>query len=65
MQVGDMPNWKVVKNMTLFAEEVMPRFRPPGNQPIWERGVAPLGAPQTLEPMASNGGRPAEAAAPA
>jgi alkanesulfonate monooxygenase SsuD/methylene tetrahydromethanopterin reductase-like flavin-dependent oxidoreductase (luciferase family) len=27
MQVGDMPNWKVVKNMTLFAEEVMPHFR--------------------------------------
>jgi hypothetical protein len=39
MQVGDMPNWKVVKNMTLFAEEVMPQFRPPGNQPAWARGV--------------------------
>jgi hypothetical protein len=22
-----MPNWKVVKNTTLFAEEVMPRLR--------------------------------------
>ena len=32
MQVGDMPNWKVVKNMTLFAEEVMPNFRPAGQR---------------------------------
>jgi hypothetical protein len=23
-----MPHWKVVKNMTLFAEEVIPRLRP-------------------------------------
>ena len=26
--IGDMPHWKVVKNMTLFAEEVIPRLRP-------------------------------------
>ena len=26
--IGDMPHWKVVKNMTLFAEEVMPKLRP-------------------------------------
>jgi len=25
--LGDMPHWKVVKNLTLFAEEVMPIFR--------------------------------------
>ncbi|HEX4051596.1 MAG TPA: LLM class flavin-dependent oxidoreductase [Steroidobacteraceae bacterium] len=25
--IGDMPHWKVVKNMTLFAEEVIPRLR--------------------------------------
>ena len=25
--VGDMPNWKVVKSTTLFAEEVIPRLR--------------------------------------
>jgi alkanesulfonate monooxygenase SsuD/methylene tetrahydromethanopterin reductase-like flavin-dependent oxidoreductase (luciferase family) len=25
--LGDMPHWKVVKNMTLFAEEVVPRLR--------------------------------------
>jgi alkanesulfonate monooxygenase SsuD/methylene tetrahydromethanopterin reductase-like flavin-dependent oxidoreductase (luciferase family) len=27
--IGDMPHWKVVKNMTMFAEEVIPRLRPP------------------------------------
>jgi alkanesulfonate monooxygenase SsuD/methylene tetrahydromethanopterin reductase-like flavin-dependent oxidoreductase (luciferase family) len=27
LTIGDMPNWKVVKNTTLFAEEVMPRLR--------------------------------------
>ncbi len=26
--IGDMPHWKVVKNMTLFAEEVIPLLRP-------------------------------------
>ncbi len=26
--LGDMPHWKVVKNLTLFAEEVIPRLRP-------------------------------------
>jgi alkanesulfonate monooxygenase SsuD/methylene tetrahydromethanopterin reductase-like flavin-dependent oxidoreductase (luciferase family) len=26
--IGDMPHWKVVKNMTLFAEEVIPKLRP-------------------------------------
>jgi len=28
MHVADMPHWKAVKNMTLFAEEVAPRLRP-------------------------------------
>ena len=27
LTLGDMPNWKVVKNTTLFAEEVIPRAR--------------------------------------
>jgi alkanesulfonate monooxygenase SsuD/methylene tetrahydromethanopterin reductase-like flavin-dependent oxidoreductase (luciferase family) len=26
--IGDMPHWKVVKSMTLFAEEVIPLLRP-------------------------------------
>jgi alkanesulfonate monooxygenase SsuD/methylene tetrahydromethanopterin reductase-like flavin-dependent oxidoreductase (luciferase family) len=28
LHIGDMPYWKTVKNMTLFAEEVMPKLRP-------------------------------------
>ncbi len=27
LHVGDMPHWKAVKNITLFAEEVIPRLR--------------------------------------
>ena len=27
LTIGDMPNWKVVQNTTLFAEEVIPRVR--------------------------------------
>jgi len=27
LHVGDMPHWKAVKNITLFAEEVIPRIR--------------------------------------
>jgi alkanesulfonate monooxygenase SsuD/methylene tetrahydromethanopterin reductase-like flavin-dependent oxidoreductase (luciferase family) len=27
LALGNMPHWKVVKNLTLFAEEVMPRLR--------------------------------------
>jgi hypothetical protein len=34
--------------MTLFAEEVMPLFRPPGNQPAWARGVPVPGTPQPV-----------------
>jgi alkanesulfonate monooxygenase SsuD/methylene tetrahydromethanopterin reductase-like flavin-dependent oxidoreductase (luciferase family) len=30
MHAGDMPHWKAVKNLTLFAEEVMPRLRTGG-----------------------------------
>jgi alkanesulfonate monooxygenase SsuD/methylene tetrahydromethanopterin reductase-like flavin-dependent oxidoreductase (luciferase family) len=30
MHVADMPHWKTVKNMTLFAEEVIPRVRGEG-----------------------------------
>jgi len=34
--IGDMPHWKVVKNMTLFAEEVIPRLRGKKKQPAKE-----------------------------
>ena len=30
--IGDMPHWKVVKNMTIFAEGVIPLLRP--KQPL-------------------------------
>jgi hypothetical protein len=29
--VGDMPHWKAVKNITLFAEEVIPRVKRMGS----------------------------------
>jgi len=32
MHVADMPHWKTVKNLTLFAEEVMPRLRSRSSQ---------------------------------
>ena len=30
MHVADMPHWKAVKNLTLFAEQVIPRLRSSG-----------------------------------
>ena len=33
MHVGDMPHWKTVKNLTLFAEQVMPRLRKSAARP--------------------------------
>jgi len=30
LHLGDMPHWKTVKNLTLFAEEVIPRLRKAG-----------------------------------
>ncbi len=32
LEHGDMPEWKTVKNMTLFANEVIPRIRAKGTQ---------------------------------
>ena len=34
MHVADMPHWKTVKNLTLFAEEVIPRLRKGAPQQI-------------------------------
>jgi alkanesulfonate monooxygenase SsuD/methylene tetrahydromethanopterin reductase-like flavin-dependent oxidoreductase (luciferase family) len=33
MHVADMPHWKTVKNLTLFAQEVMPRLRQRAGSP--------------------------------
>ena len=35
---GSTPRWMIDKSLQLFAEEVMPRFRPPGGKPVWARG---------------------------
>jgi alkanesulfonate monooxygenase SsuD/methylene tetrahydromethanopterin reductase-like flavin-dependent oxidoreductase (luciferase family) len=32
LELGDMPEWKTVKNMNMFANEVMPRIRARGKQ---------------------------------
>ena len=34
---GSAPTWMIHKNLTLFAEEVMPRFRGQDGKPIWAR----------------------------
>ena len=41
-----MPHWKVVKNMTLFAEEVIPKLRParPAKDQAQARVAAMAGA---------------------
>jgi alkanesulfonate monooxygenase SsuD/methylene tetrahydromethanopterin reductase-like flavin-dependent oxidoreductase (luciferase family) len=40
LSIGDMPEWKAVKNMTLFAEEVMPRIRARGSRPTPAEALA-------------------------
>lgn len=32
---GSMPDWMITKGLTMFAEEVMPRFRPKRGRPVW------------------------------
>lgn len=34
---GDMPKWMYHKNLEIFAEEVMPRFRGPEGKPVWAK----------------------------
>jgi len=34
LHTGDMPHWKAVKNITLFAEEVIPRVRKLANSSL-------------------------------
>jgi alkanesulfonate monooxygenase SsuD/methylene tetrahydromethanopterin reductase-like flavin-dependent oxidoreductase (luciferase family) len=55
-QFGTMPHWMAVKNMTMFAEEVMPHFRPPGNEPAWARGVPVPGTRESLGLSAAGDG---------
>lgn len=34
---GSAPAWMIQKSLTLFAEQVMPRFRGPDGKPVWAR----------------------------
>jgi alkanesulfonate monooxygenase SsuD/methylene tetrahydromethanopterin reductase-like flavin-dependent oxidoreductase (luciferase family) len=43
LSIGDMPEWKAVKNMTLFAEEVIPRIRARGSRPVASPEAIPAG----------------------
>lgn len=40
--LGIKPKWLVEKSLSLFAEEVLPRFRPDG-RPLWQREAQPHG----------------------
>jgi hypothetical protein len=44
LHLGDMPNWKTIKNLTLFAEEVIPRLRRITSS-VGERLIASNGDP--------------------
>jgi hypothetical protein len=57
---GPMPHWMVMKNMQIFAEEVMPAFREADGMPDHLR--QPPAAPRTRPELAARHGRPAEAA---
>ena len=49
LTLGDMPNWKVVKNTTLFAEEVIPRLRTAAVQRATSGPTATPGSTQRRE----------------
>lgn len=57
---GPMPNWMVMKNMQLFAEEVMPEFREADGLPDYQRQPPPSW--QSRAELEAVAGRPAEAA---
>lgn len=48
---GPMPDWMVMKNMQIFAEEVMPAFREPDGKPDYLRAARP--APHTTAEFAA------------
>ncbi|HTX07355.1 MAG TPA: LLM class flavin-dependent oxidoreductase [Solirubrobacteraceae bacterium] len=54
--MGSAPSWMVKKNLTLCAEEVLPRFRAPGAGPVWAR--EDRRAPTTWAQWAAAGGEP-------
>lgn len=57
---GPMPNWMVMKNMQLYAEEVIPEFREADGLPDYQR-TAP-NSPRSHAALAAQRGSPPEAA---
>ena len=58
--LGTMPHWMVMKNMQIFAEEVIPHFRLPDGKPSHLR--QPMAVPSTNAEQAALVGRPARPA---
>ncbi|MDF0600987.1 LLM class flavin-dependent oxidoreductase [Psychromarinibacter sp. C21-152] len=58
-----MPSWMTRKNMTLFAEEVMPRFRKRDGKPLWDKDETGYAANTRSEYGARVGEAPAVATA--
>ena len=54
--LGSMPHWMVMKNMYLFAEEVMPHFRDPDGKPTWAKSESLV--PTTYSEHAAVVGKP-------
>jgi alkanesulfonate monooxygenase SsuD/methylene tetrahydromethanopterin reductase-like flavin-dependent oxidoreductase (luciferase family) len=54
-----MPSWLTRKNMTIFAEEVMPRFRKRSGKPIWDKDEVGFAANTVSEYGARVGDVPA------
>ncbi|UGS37313.1 LLM class flavin-dependent oxidoreductase [Capillimicrobium parvum] len=54
---GPMPRWQMLKNMSLLAEEVIPRLR--GGRPVW--ADRPLPGAETWSERAERGRQPAVA----
>jgi alkanesulfonate monooxygenase SsuD/methylene tetrahydromethanopterin reductase-like flavin-dependent oxidoreductase (luciferase family) len=55
--LGSMPNWMVMKNMQIMAEEVFPHFRDPHGQPTWALQESII--PSTFSGHAAQIGKPA------
>jgi hypothetical protein len=54
--LGSMPNWMVVKNLHLMAEEVIPHFRDSDGKPVWAKEDPAI--PATYTEQAAAAGKP-------
>ena len=57
---GPMPNWMVMKNMQMYAEEIIPAFREADGLPDYLRSAAP--SPRSHAELAARHGAPVESA---